>query len=74
MSSLPPEGVVPPEGGLAAGLMALKSTIFKASLSTWLRDYLYIPLGGNRGGEGKTYRNLMTTMLLARIKSPGNRV
>ena len=34
------------------------------SLSTWLRDYLYIPLGGNRGGEGKTYRNLMTTMLL----------
>ncbi|MCC6142692.1 MAG: MBOAT family protein, partial [Candidatus Hydrogenedentes bacterium] len=31
------------------------------SLSTWLRDYLYIPLGGNRGGEGKTYRNLMTT-------------
>ncbi|QOY92301.1 MBOAT family O-acyltransferase [Paludibaculum fermentans] len=34
------------------------------SLSTWLRDYLYIPLGGNRGGEAKTYRNLMTTMLL----------
>jgi alginate O-acetyltransferase complex protein AlgI len=34
------------------------------SLSTWLRDYLYIPLGGNRGGELKTYRNLMTTMLL----------
>jgi uncharacterized protein YaeQ len=32
VSSLPPEGVVPPEGGLAAGLMALKSTIFKASL------------------------------------------
>ena len=34
------------------------------SLSTWLRDYLYIPLGGNRGGEAKTYRNLMATMLL----------
>jgi len=34
------------------------------SLSTWLRDYLYIPLGGNRGSEVKTYRNLMTTMLL----------
>lgn len=34
------------------------------SLSRWLRDYLYIPLGGNRGGELKTYRNLMLTMLL----------
>lgn len=34
------------------------------SLSRWLRDYLYIPLGGNRGGEWKTYRNLMLTMLL----------
>jgi alginate O-acetyltransferase complex protein AlgI len=34
------------------------------SLSTWLRDYLYIPLGGNRYGEGKTYRNLLVTMLL----------
>ncbi len=34
------------------------------SLSTWLRDYLYIPLGGNRKGELKTYRNLMVTMLL----------
>ena len=34
------------------------------SLSTWLRDYLYIPLGGNRGGRLKTYRNLMLTMLL----------
>ncbi len=34
------------------------------SLSTWLRDYLYIPLGGNRNGEFKTYRNLMITMLL----------
>jgi alginate O-acetyltransferase complex protein AlgI len=34
------------------------------SLSTWLRDYLYIPLGGNRHGEARTYTNLMTTMLL----------
>ncbi len=34
------------------------------SLSTWLRDYLYIPLGGNRKGELKTYRNLMLTMIL----------
>jgi alginate O-acetyltransferase complex protein AlgI len=34
------------------------------SLSTWLRDYLYIPLGGNRHGEVQTYRNLMLTMLL----------
>lgn len=34
------------------------------SLSTWLRDYLYIPLGGNRKGPGRTYANLMITMLL----------
>jgi D-alanyl-lipoteichoic acid acyltransferase DltB (MBOAT superfamily) len=34
------------------------------SLSTWLRDYLYIPLGGNRGGEARTTRNLMITMVL----------
>ncbi len=34
------------------------------SLSTWLRDYLYIPLGGNRKGNLRTYGNLMTTMLL----------
>lgn len=34
------------------------------SLSTWLRDYLYIPLGGNRGGRFLTYRNIMLTMLL----------
>ena len=34
------------------------------SLSSWLRDYLYVPLGGNRGGEGRTYRNLVLTMLL----------
>ena len=34
------------------------------SLSTWLRDYLYIPLGGNKFGTKKTYRNLMLTMVL----------
>lgn len=34
------------------------------SLSTWLRDYLYIALGGNRYGPSKTVRNLMLTMLL----------
>jgi D-alanyl-lipoteichoic acid acyltransferase DltB (MBOAT superfamily) len=34
------------------------------SLSTWLRDYVYISLGGNRGGRLLIYRNLMITMLL----------
>src|SRR3984885_667621 len=34
------------------------------SLRTFLRDYLYIPLGGSRGSEAETYRNLLTTMLL----------
>jgi len=34
------------------------------SLSSWLRDYLYVPLGGNRKGNLRTYANLMTTMLL----------
>jgi len=34
------------------------------SLSTWLRDYLYVPLGGNRKGPARTYVNLMLTMLL----------
>ena len=34
------------------------------SLSQWLRDYLYIPLGGNRDGTFMTYRNLSLTMLL----------
>ncbi len=34
------------------------------SLSSWLRDYVYIPLGGNRGGNYKMYRNLMLTMLI----------
>jgi alginate O-acetyltransferase complex protein AlgI len=34
------------------------------SLSTWLRDYLFIPLGGSRGGAWKTRRNVMLTMIL----------
>jgi alginate O-acetyltransferase complex protein AlgI len=34
------------------------------TLSAWLRDYLYIPLGGNRHGEARTYLALMATMLL----------
>lgn len=34
------------------------------SLSTWLWDYLYVPLGGNRGTRRRTYINLMLTMLL----------
>lgn len=34
------------------------------SLSSWLRDYLYIPLGGNKKGVWKTYRNLFITMFL----------
>ena len=34
------------------------------SLSTWLRDYLYIPLGGNKRSRGRTYVNLLTVMAL----------
>jgi alginate O-acetyltransferase complex protein AlgI len=34
------------------------------SLSSWLRDYLYIPLGGNRGSAIETYRNLITVFLI----------
>lgn len=37
------------------------------TLSTWLRDYLYIPLGGNRGGEFMRLRNVMITMVLGGI-------
>lgn len=39
-------------------------TRWHISLSTWLRDYLYFPLGGNRRGEGRTYFNLLVTFLL----------
>ena len=35
------------------------------SLSTWFRDYLYIPLGGNRSGRLATYRNMILTMLIS---------
>jgi D-alanyl-lipoteichoic acid acyltransferase DltB (MBOAT superfamily) len=34
------------------------------TLSRWLRDYLYIPLGGNRGTDAQTYRNLFLTFLI----------
>jgi alginate O-acetyltransferase complex protein AlgI len=34
------------------------------SLSRWFRDYVYIPLGGNRGGESQTYRNLFIVFVL----------
>lgn len=34
------------------------------SLSTWLQEYLYIPLGGNRKGKSRTYLNLMATMVI----------
>ena len=37
------------------------------SLSTWFRDYVYIPLGGNKSGKWKTIRNLLLTMGLAGI-------
>ncbi len=37
------------------------------SLSSWLRDYLYIPLGGNRGTDLQTYRNLITVFVLCGV-------
>lgn len=37
------------------------------SLSGWLRDYIYIPLGGNRKGTGRKYVNLMVTFLVSGI-------
>jgi alginate O-acetyltransferase complex protein AlgI len=37
------------------------------SLSTWFRDYVYIPLGGNRGGKLLTYRNLFLTFFISGI-------
>lgn len=37
------------------------------SLSSWFRDYVYIPLGGNRKGTGRTYFNLMVVFLLTGI-------
>lgn len=35
------------------------------SLSTWFKDYLYIPLGGNRGSKARTYSNLFTTFVVS---------
>ncbi|MFD2883885.1 MBOAT family O-acyltransferase [Pseudomonas lini] len=42
------------------------------SLSSWLRDYLYIPLGGNRHGPWKTYRNLFLIMAIAGLWHGGD--
>lgn len=42
------------------------------SLSSWIRDYLYIPLGGNRHGVWKTYRNLLLTMAIAGLWHGGD--
>ena len=39
-------------------------TRWHISLSSWLRNYLYVPLGGNRDGPLRTYRNLLLTMVL----------
>ncbi len=37
------------------------------SLSTWFKDYVYFPLGGNRGGAWRTYRNMFITMVVSGI-------
>ena len=37
------------------------------SLSTWFKDYVYFPLGGNRGGVWRTYRNMFITMVVSGI-------
>jgi D-alanyl-lipoteichoic acid acyltransferase DltB (MBOAT superfamily) len=37
------------------------------SLSTWFKDYVYFPLGGNRGGKARTYRNMVLTMLISGV-------
>ena len=45
---------------------------YTRSLSSWLRDYLYIALGGNRNGAWKTYRNLFLTMAIAGLWHGGD--
>jgi alginate O-acetyltransferase complex protein AlgI len=45
-------------------VVGVKTRFLNSLSAAWLRDYLYIALGGNRGGTGKTYRNLFLTMLL----------
>lgn len=51
---------------LATGLGEFWSR-WHISLSTWFRDYVYIPLGGNRGGAFNTYRNLFITFFISGI-------
>jgi D-alanyl-lipoteichoic acid acyltransferase DltB (MBOAT superfamily) len=51
---------------LATGLADFWSR-WHISLSNWFRDYVYIPLGGNRGGTLLTYRNLFITFLISGI-------